>query len=146
MFLLAYESHDFTSSNIISTNFSGSALAFSLDCSQVAICMQRLYNLGARKIVMFEIGPVGCIPSMTRKHEHNGRCVEDINQIVSFFNRRLPSLLKNLTSSLRGSTFVLGKANSLGHDAITHPCKYGISMTFLFLLSGYFHRIARQYT
>ncbi|KAB1211410.1 GDSL esterase/lipase 7 [Morella rubra] len=87
---------------------------------------KRLYNLGARKTVMFEIGPVGCIPSMTRKHEHNGRCVEDINQIVSFFNRRLPSLLKNLTSSLRGSTFVLGKANSLGHDAITHPCKYGL--------------------
>ncbi|KAK4602847.1 hypothetical protein RGQ29_011725 [Quercus rubra] len=89
---------------------------------------ERLYSLGARKIVMFEIGPIGCIPSIIRKvrNKHNGQCMEEINQIVSLFNQGLPALLKNLTSTLQGSTFVLGQANFLGDDAIKHPSKYGL--------------------
>ncbi|XP_042975646.1 GDSL esterase/lipase 7-like isoform X2 [Carya illinoinensis] len=88
---------------------------------------QRLYNLGGRKIIMFEIGPIGCIPSITRKKKHNvGQCVEETNQIVSFFNQRLPTFLNNLTSSLHGSTFILGQANFLGYDAIINPSKYGL--------------------
>jgi hypothetical protein len=92
---------------------------------------QRLYNLGARKIVMFEIGPIGCIPSITRQHKHNGQCVEDTNQIVSFFNQRLPALLKYLTSTLQGSTFVLAQANFLGYDAIINPSIYGKTFSLL---------------
>ena len=93
---------------------------------------QRLYSLGARKIVMFEIGPIGCIPSITRKlrNKHNGQCVEEINQVVSLFNQGLPALLKKLTSTLQGSTFVLGQANFLGYDAIKHPSKYGKNNLF----------------
>ncbi|XP_041007745.1 GDSL esterase/lipase 7-like [Juglans microcarpa x Juglans regia] len=88
---------------------------------------QRLYNLGGRKIIMFEIGPIGCIPSITRKKKHNaGQCVEETNQIVSFFNQRLPAFLNNLTSTLHGSTFILAQANFLGYDAIINPSKYGL--------------------
>ena len=99
---------------------------------------QRLYSLGARKIVMFEIGPIGCIPSITRKHKHDGQCVEETNQIVSFFNQRLPALLKYLTSTLQGSTFVLGQANFLGYDAIRNPSKYGKIIVFLLIKHSYF--------
>ncbi|XP_062152092.1 GDSL esterase/lipase 7-like [Alnus glutinosa] len=87
---------------------------------------KRLYNLGARKIVMFEIGPIGCIPSITRQHKHNGQCVEDTNQMVSLFNHRLTAMLNNLTSTLQGSTFVLAQANFLGYDAIRNPPRYGL--------------------
>ncbi|XP_059452681.1 GDSL esterase/lipase 7 [Corylus avellana] len=88
---------------------------------------ERLYNLGARKMVMFEIGPIGCIPSFTRQHyKQDGQCVEDTNQIVSFFNQRLPALLKYLAFTLQGSTFVLAQANFLAYDAITNPPKYGL--------------------
>lgn len=104
---------------------------------------QRLYNLGARKIVMFEIGPIGCIPSITRQHKHNGQCVEDTNQIVSFFNQRLPALLRNLTSTLQGSTFVLAQANFLGYDAIRNPPKYGI--TFFLLTNLFYYYYLRRY-
>lgn len=81
---------------------------------------------------MFEIGPIGCIPSITRKgrNKHNGQCVEEVNQIVSLFNQRLPALFKNFTSTLQGSTFVLGQANFLGNDAIKHPSKYGKNNLF----------------
>lgn len=88
--------------------------------------MQRLYNLGARKIVVFEVGAIGCIPYVRRKYEHKGQvCVEDKNQLVSHYNKLLPPLLQNLTSSLEGSTFVNALVESLGRDAIINPSKYG---------------------
>jgi len=84
-----------------------------------------MYKLGARKILMSEIAPVGCILKISRENPHAGPCVEELNQMVTQFNEMLPPLLKNLTSTLRGSTFVLIRSNSLGYDAITNPSKYG---------------------
>ncbi|XP_061366869.1 GDSL esterase/lipase 7-like [Gastrolobium bilobum] len=88
---------------------------------------ERLYKLGARKVIMFDLGPIGCMPSITRKHAHPGDCMEETNQIVSYFNERLPAMLKNLTFSLPGSIFVHGHANTLGYDAIKNPSKYGLT-------------------
>ncbi|KAH7532806.1 hypothetical protein FEM48_Zijuj04G0061200 [Ziziphus jujuba var. spinosa] len=89
--------------------------------------LERLYRLGARKVIMFEIGPIGCIPSIIKKsNNEKGKCVEEINELASYFNQRLRLMLKNLTSSLQGSTFVLGQANWLGYDAINNPSRYGI--------------------
>lgn len=92
---------------------------------QIYMCVQRLYRLGARKVVMFEIGPIGCIPSSTKQFSHNGLCAEDINQLAVIFNNQLASMLQNLTSSLEGSYFVLGHAYWLGYKAIINPSKYG---------------------
>ncbi|CAK7335245.1 unnamed protein product [Dovyalis caffra] len=86
---------------------------------------RRLYTLGARKVVMFEIGPIGCIPSMTRKNIHDGKCVENSNQLVAYFNDNLLGMLQNLTSTLPNSIFVLSHAHWLGYDAIINPSKYG---------------------
>ncbi|KAK2986151.1 hypothetical protein RJ640_019557 [Escallonia rubra] len=87
---------------------------------------QRLYKLGARKVVTFEIGPIGCIPSIARQNKHNGRCVEEINQLANVFNKQLATMLTNLTSTLEGSAFILGHANWLGYDAIIRPSSYGV--------------------
>ncbi|KAL5582058.1 hypothetical protein UlMin_014500 [Ulmus minor] len=87
---------------------------------------EKLYRLGARKVIMFEIGPIGCMPTFARKINHNGKCVEEINEITSYFNQKLRPMLQNLTSTLRGSNFVLGHANWLGYDAIQNPSKYGL--------------------
>lgn len=92
----------------------------------LSLHLESVYKLGARKIIMFEIGPVGCIPSVSRARVHKGNCMEEVNQMVTFFNERLPPLLKNLTSRLPGSNFVLGRDNSLGYDVINNPSKYGL--------------------
>ncbi|OWM64482.1 hypothetical protein CDL15_Pgr020449 [Punica granatum] len=89
--------------------------------------LRRLFDLGARKFVVFEIGPIGCIPSITRKSNHSGLCVDESNRLVSIFNGDLREMLRNMTVYLRGSAFVLGEANWLGYDAIIHPPKYGRS-------------------
>lgn len=87
--------------------------------------VQRLYKIGARKIIMFEIGPIGCISSVTRKINHSGKCVKKINQLAVTFNNQLATLLRSLTSTLQGSEFILGQVYWLGYDAIINPSNYG---------------------
>ncbi|KAK4360701.1 hypothetical protein RND71_019653 [Anisodus tanguticus] len=86
----------------------------------------RLYRLGARKVIMFEIGPIGCIPSFKKHIWHNGVCVEEYNHLAVIFNNQLSDMLKNLTSTLPGSAFILGHAHWLGYDALTNPSTYGL--------------------
>ncbi|KAB5516522.1 hypothetical protein DKX38_027170 [Salix brachista] len=93
---------------------------------KLSLNFQRLYNLGARKVVMFEIGPIGCTPSMTRTKQHNGKCVEESNQLVAYFNDNLLGMLQNLASTLPNSIFVRGRAYWLAYDAIMNPSKYGL--------------------
>ena len=102
--------------------------------------LQRLYGLGARKVIVFELGPIGCLPTITRKKDHHNnisQCVEEINQMIIDFNERLAIMLKNLTSSFKGSNFVLGHAHWLGYDAIKHPSKYGNQLNLTQLITFY---------
>ncbi|KEH16641.1 GDSL-like lipase/acylhydrolase, partial [Medicago truncatula] len=88
--------------------------------------LKTLYVLGARKIVVFEIGPIGCIPAISRTHEHTGECMEEANKMALYFNEKLSAMLKNLTSSLPGSTFVLGQSYSIIIDLYKNPSIYGL--------------------
>ncbi|KAI6700426.1 hypothetical protein NL676_014750 [Syzygium grande] len=89
--------------------------------------LERLYNMGARKFVVFQIGPIGCIPTIAKKSNHDGVCGGGPNLLVSYFNQMLQPMLQNVTFSLSGSMFVLDQANSLGYDAIINPSKYGLT-------------------
>ncbi|KAL3723423.1 hypothetical protein ACJRO7_035588 [Eucalyptus globulus] len=89
--------------------------------------LERLYNMGARKFVVFQIGPIGCIPTIAKKSKHDGVCDEGPNLLVSYFNQMLQLMLENMTSSLTRSMFVLGRANPLGYDAIINPSIYGLT-------------------
>ncbi|XP_075493636.1 GDSL esterase/lipase 7-like [Primulina tabacum] len=97
--------------------------------NKLSLHLQRLYKLGARKVVMFELGPLGCIPHIIRQYKHSGPCVEKLNQMAIMFNLQLASLLQNLTSTLQGSSFILGQGHRLGYDAILNPSQYGLKDT-----------------
>ncbi|KAK6928040.1 GDSL lipase/esterase [Dillenia turbinata] len=88
---------------------------------------QKLYSLGARKMAVFEIGPLGCTPTYIKNYGTGYGCVEDINRMVTYFNGKLKIMLRNLTSTLRGSSFVLNPAYSFTYDAIKNPTKYGFT-------------------
>lgn len=96
-----------------------------------AILLQRLYNIGARKFVAFELGPIGCVPSFAKKSNHGGVCDGGLNLLVSYFNQMLQPMLQNMTSSLAGSMFVLGRVNGIGYDAIINPSRYGTDSTHM---------------
>lgn len=127
IFVVCIGSNDYMSNYLSDTSKHNTPQEFAhLLLDKLSQHFQRLYNLGARKVVMYEIGPIGCIPSMTRKITHNGKCAEELNELVSYFNDNLLGMLQNLTSTLPNSIFARGLAYSLGYDAIMNPSKYGL--------------------
>ena len=56
--------------------------------------LQRLYLLDARKIVVVNVGPIGCIPYQRETNPSAGTaCAEFPNQLAQAFNRRLRALV-----------------------------------------------------
>lgn len=88
--------------------------------------MQRLYSLGGRKIFVFGVGPLGCIPSqLYNQKSPDGVCIEFINSYVRGFNQATRLLLKDLTNSLPGSIYVYGNAYDLVNGYVNRPADYG---------------------
>ncbi|KAF8369938.1 hypothetical protein HHK36_032032 [Tetracentron sinense] len=96
---------------------------------QLKLRLTKLYNLGARKFVVFEIGPLGCIPVIVNTLKPTTRCAEEINQLVLLYNSGLPGVLEQLTFTLQGSIFVFGDFYSLSYDINQNPSSYGFNGT-----------------
>ena len=68
--------------------------------------MQTLYNYGARKIAIFGLGPIGCIPQEALSSRPNLLgCVENTNKAVRQFNNRLKPLVDDLNAKHPGAHF-----------------------------------------
>jgi hypothetical protein len=50
-----------------------------------------------------------------------------------YFNEKLSAMLKNLTSSLPGSTFVLAQSYSIASDIYKNPSIYGKNYTLVII-------------
>ena len=87
---------------------------------------QDLYDLGARKFVVFEVEALGCLPFYVNKFKPtNSKCVKYLNNIAAMLNRRLRLKLKNLYSGLKGSTFVTGKYFDYTLNLVINPNNSG---------------------
>lgn len=88
--------------------------------------MQRLYQLDARKFVLGNVGPIGCIPyQKTINRLSSNQCVDLANQLARQYNSRLQDLLTELNENLPGATFVHANVYDLVMELITNYDKYG---------------------
>ncbi|MFS7890886.1 putative triacylglycerol lipase [Helianthus anomalus] len=86
--------------------------------------LSKLYNLGARKFVLAGIGRMGCIPNMIAR-ETNGRCSEDVNQLVLPFNENMKTMIDNLSTNLPGSKFIYMNIDNMFEDLLSNAGSYG---------------------
>ncbi|XP_062010904.1 GDSL esterase/lipase At2g23540-like [Rosa rugosa] len=90
--------------------------------------LTRLYQLGAQKFVIGNVGPIGCIPyQKTINQLDEDQCVELPNKLALQYNGRLKDLVAELNDNLPGSTFVYANVYDLVSDLITNYEKYGFS-------------------
>ncbi|KAM7251918.1 hypothetical protein ACFE04_023801 [Oxalis oulophora] len=87
-----------------------------------------LYKLDARKFVIGNVGPIGCIPyQKTINQLKENECVDLANKLAVQYNGRLKDLLTELNENLPGSTFVLANVYDLVMELITNYDKYGFT-------------------
>ncbi|XP_054775904.1 GDSL esterase/lipase At2g23540-like isoform X1 [Prosopis cineraria] len=86
----------------------------------------RLYQLDARKFVIANVGPIGCIPyQKTINQLDENECADLANKLAVQYNDRLKDLLAELNDNLPGATFVLANVYDLVMELIENYEKYG---------------------
>ncbi|MBA0861760.1 hypothetical protein Goshw_000572 [Gossypium schwendimanii] len=90
--------------------------------------LTRLYQLDARKFVIGNVGPIGCIPYQKTINQLNeNECVDLANKLAMQYNRRLKELLSELNGKLQGAIFVHANVYDLVMELITNYTKYGFT-------------------
>ncbi|KAL6580215.1 hypothetical protein OROMI_008239 [Orobanche minor] len=85
-----------------------------------------LHSLGARQLMVFGLGPMGCIP-IQRVLSSSGGCQDRTNKLALGFNQAASRLVTQLSSNLPNATFRFGDAYDVVNNLITNPNQYGFS-------------------
>lgn len=98
----------------------------------VLFWLQRLYQLDARKFIIGNVGPIGCIPyQKTINQLSEDQCVELPNKLALQYNARLKDLLAQLNDNLPGATFVHANVYDLVMELLTNYKQYGNIHTYI---------------
>ncbi|RWR76464.1 GDSL esterase/lipase [Cinnamomum micranthum f. kanehirae] len=88
--------------------------------------VKEIYNLGARKISLGGIPPMGCMPLERSMNAMSGSgCVDKYNKVAMEFNGKLQALVVKLNSQLTGIRLVYSDVYGTMLQAIENPSLYG---------------------
>lgn len=96
------------------------------------LLMKRLHGVGARKVVVVGVGPLGCIPFVrTLQFAPNDECSEEVNQLIEAYNFRLSEVVDQLNQEFNPKTmFVYANSYAVFMQIIDNYQQYGqISQT-----------------
>ncbi|GMH31537.1 hypothetical protein Nepgr_033380 [Nepenthes gracilis] len=88
--------------------------------------LKLLHSLGARELMVFGLGPMGCIP-LQLVLSSTGGCQERVNNLALSFNQATSKLVDGLSKTLPNASFRFGHAYDVVNDVISNPGKYGFS-------------------
>lgn len=92
----------------------------------LSLKLKALYNYGARKVAVFGIGLLGCVPHEIKRFNTNGApCVGFINDYAQLFNNRLKPLIDDLNRILPGAHFTIINITSI---SLGDPAAIGIKV------------------
>ncbi|XP_010243766.1 PREDICTED: GDSL esterase/lipase 6 isoform X2 [Nelumbo nucifera] len=88
--------------------------------------IDQIYSLGARRIVIIALGPVGCVPArMLLPGGRTDRCFGRINHIVKKYNAGLEGLVKDTPITHPGAIGVYGEVYKAVQEFRSMPKRYG---------------------
>ncbi|KAL7192163.1 hypothetical protein ACSBR2_024082 [Camellia fascicularis] len=88
--------------------------------------LRLLHSLGARQLIVFGLGPMGCIP-LQRVLSTTGACQDKTNKLALSFNQATSNLVNQLSSKLPNASYRFGDAYDVVNNVITNPHKYGFN-------------------
>ncbi|CAM8887824.1 hypothetical protein QQ045_028143 [Rhodiola kirilowii] len=129
MYLMSIGTNDFLENYYM---FPGTQRRYTIEEYQVYLAgvaenfVTELYHLGARKISIGGLPPMGCLPlERSRNFLYGGECVEEYNEVAKSFNAKLSVLVEKLNKNLTGMQLVLSSPYDAMLDIIRNPNSYG---------------------
>ncbi|CAN6478134.1 unnamed protein product [Victoria cruziana] len=94
--------------------------------------IRQLHGLGARKICLSGIGPMGCLPlERTANFFMGSECVEELNEVALDFNAKLSAMVKKLNLELPDVRLTLSSPYDVLLEAIQKPSLHGFDVVSL---------------
>jgi hypothetical protein len=94
--------------------------------SSVTNFVEKIYSLGARRIVLFSLGPVGCSPGRAMlPGSPTDRCDENINAMVRSYNHGLEEMAKHIHINHPGSVGTYAAVYDIVHHFRIFPRFFG---------------------
>ncbi|KAI4331486.1 hypothetical protein MLD38_029673 [Melastoma candidum] len=69
-------------------------------------CRRRLYNLGARRVLVMGTGPLGCVPAELALRSRNRECSAELQQASELHNPQLRQMLNELNRGYDADIFI----------------------------------------
>ncbi|KAK3198244.1 hypothetical protein Dsin_021659 [Dipteronia sinensis] len=89
--------------------------------------LMRLYNLGARQVLVTGTGPLGCVPAELAMRSTNGECSEELQRAAALYNPQLVEMIKGLNSEIGENVFIAANTQQMHMDFISDPQAYGFT-------------------
>ncbi|KAI3996235.1 hypothetical protein MKX01_026703 [Papaver californicum] len=95
--------------------------------SNLTLQLKRLYEMGGRKFLVVDVGPLGCIPFVRAiKLMPVGICSSEANKLIQGYNRKLKKSIDTLNKNLKPETiFVYANSYDIVMGIINRYRKYG---------------------
>lgn len=87
--------------------------------------LMRVYELGARHVIVTGTGPLGCVPAELAQRSRNGECAPELQQAAALFNPQLTQMLQGLNSEVGSNVFIAANTQQMHTNFITNPQAYG---------------------
>ncbi|KAL6988977.1 hypothetical protein U1Q18_014727 [Sarracenia purpurea var. burkii] len=85
----------------------------------------RLYDLGARRVLVTGTGPMGCVPAELAQRSREGECAVELQRAASLFNPQLGQMLNGLNGQIGSHVFIAANTMEMHMDFISNPQAFG---------------------
>ncbi|KAL6988974.1 hypothetical protein U1Q18_014724 [Sarracenia purpurea var. burkii] len=90
--------------------------------------LKKLYQLGARRVIVTGTGPLGCVPAeLGIRGSRNGECIPELQRAAALFNPQLIQMINQVNSGIGSHVFIAANAQQMHMDFITDPQAYGFA-------------------
>ncbi|CAL5040558.1 unnamed protein product [Urochloa decumbens] len=89
--------------------------------SNYSATIEDLYDMGARKFAIINLGPLGCVPAVRVLNSTGGGCAAGLNQLASSFDAALRPMLTGLATRMPDMAYSLADYFGLAQDAFADP-------------------------